>query len=281
VAVNVLWLGMCAGRLAAQDAQPGVIRMKESDVSDERARAHFRMGTSLYESGRFKEAAEEWSEAYALSQRAALLYNVYVAHRDASDWPQAGEALRRYLATDHPDAKLRLNLEARLRAIESALASAQPTAAPGPNASPTDEPAPEPAPMPSPAQLPTPTTQPSPHHVSAVPIVLLASGAAVVVGGVVTGFITRSKVADIEKACPHDLCPHGFDLEGQRGSARTMAVATDVLLGAGIALAAVGSVLWLTDERSTESRPASSALRVSPALACGRSGCKAQIQGQF
>jgi hypothetical protein len=286
-----LWLGvfaqlaLVANPLFAQDAQPGLIRMADAEVSDERARAHFKAGTSLYESGRFKEAAEEWNEAYALSRREALLYNIYVAHRDASDWPGAGDALRRYLATTHPDAKLRLNLEARLRAIDSALeAKAAEQPGPLPDSDATAMPPAEVEPAPArPAEL-TPRASASSARagVSPLPIVLLATSAAFFAGGAVTGVITNGKVSDLEQACPKDVCPRDFDLDAKRKSASSMALVTDVLFGTGIVVAAFGAVLWLTSGESGESRAtAATAANFTPTLACGSTGCAAQVRGEF
>jgi hypothetical protein len=115
-----------------------------------------------------------------------------------------------------------------------------------------------------------------------VPIVLLATSGALLAGGVVTGLITNGKVADLEKACPGDVCPRGFDLDAKRKSAGAMALVTDVLFGAGIVVAAFGAVLWLTGGESGESR-ATAAIESSftPTVACGTTGCAAQVRGQF
>ena len=149
---------LLAAAHARADEPPKLAQMRDADMSDERARAHFKAGTSLYESGRFPEAAEEWEQAFQLSQRAALLYNIYVAHRDASNLPKAIDALTRYLATNDADASQRLNLEARLRAMQTAQAAteeqkkaseANAVAAPAPEAAP-----PASAPPPSAAAAP-------------------------------------------------------------------------------------------------------------------------------
>lgn len=55
----------------------------QRQLADEQARAHFRVGQSMYDAGRFAEAAHEFEEAFRLSQRSELLFNAYVAFRDA------------------------------------------------------------------------------------------------------------------------------------------------------------------------------------------------------
>ncbi len=79
----------------------------EADAGgDDVARRHFRLGRAHYANGEFAQAATEFEQAYHLSNRPALLYNVYVAYRDAQDLPHAASSLSEYLrlvpnAPDH------------------------------------------------------------------------------------------------------------------------------------------------------------------------------------
>ena len=57
-------------------------------ANDDEGRVHFRLGTAYYESGRFRQAAAEYQQAYDLSRRPALLYNIFLAWRDAGDVAQ-------------------------------------------------------------------------------------------------------------------------------------------------------------------------------------------------
>lgn len=271
-----LWLGVSlgAGQVRA-DEGPGLIKMGESDMSDNRARAHFKVGTSLYESGRFKEAAAEWESAYALSKRDALLYNIYVANRDASDLPKAIDALRRYLATDAVDPTQRLNLEARLRAMQGSVDAANEAKAadstPPPSAAEPTTPA-QPAPAAAPGNE-------SSSSSSVLPVALVITGGALVAGGLVMGLVTNAKVSKIEDSCPKDLCPPSFELEDERSGARTFAGVTDLLLVSGALVTTVGVVLWLMNgEPSTEQAPSAS---MTPALACATTGCAASFTGSF
>jgi tetratricopeptide (TPR) repeat protein len=70
------------------------------------AKAHFNTGQAYYEHGRFVDAAHEFEEAYRLSGRAPLLYNMGKAYDGASDFADALDAYQRFLdATprDNPD----------------------------------------------------------------------------------------------------------------------------------------------------------------------------------
>lgn len=96
----------------------------DADMTDAQARAHFRLGAAAYEAGRFADAAQEFEIAYGLSGRPQLLYNVYLAYRDAQDTPNAARALRGYLA-GVPDAPDHDHLQARLTALEATVTSDQ------------------------------------------------------------------------------------------------------------------------------------------------------------
>jgi tetratricopeptide (TPR) repeat protein len=247
------------------------------DMSEEEAKARFKVGRSLYDAGRFAEAGAEWMKAYELSQRAELLYNVYVAYRDASDQPRAIDALDRYLkGSPQLDAETRLNLEARLRSMQEA--AARGGVAPAPDVL-TEEPAQSAAPAEQAAPV-TPTatrssTDAAPAERSIVPYVLLGAGGALVVGGAITGLIVLSEVSDLEDACPGDRCPDGASLD-DRDSAKTLAIVTDVLLGVGVATAAVGAVLLLMQDDAAAERDEARA-----ALGCGPTGCMASVRGHF
>src|SRR5688500_8532502 len=83
---------------------------------DDEARRHFRLAEAHYANASFEEAAREFEEAYRLSQRPQLLYNIYLAYRDAADIDHAADALRRYLELV-PDAEGAAMLRGRLAAL--------------------------------------------------------------------------------------------------------------------------------------------------------------------
>ncbi|MDH5670907.1 MAG: hypothetical protein OEZ06_02100 [Myxococcales bacterium] len=92
----------------------------ESDPSerDRKARERFEQGRSAYEEGRYRDAWEHFREAYLLSGRPQLLYNVgQSADRLRLD-AQALDAFRLYLK-HLPDAENRREVENRIRALEA------------------------------------------------------------------------------------------------------------------------------------------------------------------
>jgi tetratricopeptide (TPR) repeat protein len=259
----------------------GVIDM--GSMSDEQAKAHFKVGKSLYESGRFAEAAVEWEQAYSLSHKAPILYNLYVAYRDASDLPKAIGALRRYLATDEADAAARVNLQARLHAMEESNTRAS---QPAPQ-SPADKlavspPATEPAIAREPASRDVPAPPPrdaEPELRSHVlSYVLLAAGGALIVSGVATGIVTSGKISDIKDACPNATCPASYNLDSNRSDARVWRALTVSLAGAGVVTASIGAILLFTGGSRGE---AESSGHPTVAFACAPSGCAGSVRARF
>src|SRR5262245_46707654 len=61
------------------------------------AKAHFRTGEIYYEKARFPDAAREFEEAYRLSSRPELLYNMGKAYDGDGDAARALNAYRQFL----------------------------------------------------------------------------------------------------------------------------------------------------------------------------------------
>jgi tetratricopeptide (TPR) repeat protein len=274
--------------LAATAFGQGVIDM--GGMSDQEAKSHFKVGKSLYETGRFSEAAAEFEKAYALSNKVELLYNVYVAHRDASDLPKAIDALRRYLQLAQLDESARVNLQARLRAMEEANSraatapAAAPAAAPQPGAEPAAEPQPsaeasQPPPEPAPAAAARSADYEVDADSSALPHALIAIGGAAVASGVVAAILAANKISDIEDSCEDDVCPppSEFDLEGERDDARTLRTIAFALLGGGVVVGGAGVTLLVLDS----GEPASSEPGPQAGLRCGAAGCVGTVSGRF
>jgi tetratricopeptide (TPR) repeat protein len=72
----------------------------ENDV--ELAKAHFNTGQIDYDKGRFVEAAHEFEEAYRLSGKTLLLYNMGKSYDGASDFAHALDAYRRFMSATSP-----------------------------------------------------------------------------------------------------------------------------------------------------------------------------------
>lgn len=252
----------------------GITRIEENEMGDdERAKAHFRVGQSLYDAGRFNEAAEEWQKAFDLSQRSELLYNIYVAYRDgATSNDKAVAALQRFLELGQMDATRRLQLEARLGAMQEALAR---NAAPAPVE-------PEPAPM-EPTPAPVATTEDSGGSSLVVPIVVMATGGVFLAVSAFAGLRAIAIESGLEDDCmPNNVCPANVDLKSERDKGKTFVTINTVTGIVGLAGVATGVVLLLlnmNDNESADTTGEASASRVS--FGCTDTGCTGVLQGTF
>jgi tetratricopeptide (TPR) repeat protein len=101
---------------AAATAQP-VASNAVSPEADRAAREHFTRGREAFSNGDFATAAREFSQAYELSGRPQLLYNIGTAYERLHNWEEANLALSRYLERV-PDASDRAEVQARLNVIQ-------------------------------------------------------------------------------------------------------------------------------------------------------------------
>jgi tetratricopeptide (TPR) repeat protein len=88
--------------------------------SDRKARALFKQGREAYEDGRYRDAWDYFRQAYVLSKRPELLYNVGQAADRLRMDREALEAFKLYLAR-LPEAENRREVENRVRALEERL----------------------------------------------------------------------------------------------------------------------------------------------------------------
>ncbi|MBK6575829.1 MAG: hypothetical protein IPG17_06490 [Sandaracinaceae bacterium] len=274
----------------AQTGAGAPVQDEPVESVEDTARSHFRVGQLMYGEGRFDEAAAEFDRAYELSGRPQLLYNAFLAHRDAGHVPEAVARLRQYLEQT-PDAVDRETLERRLAAMEETLEQQRREA----SMSAEERAALE-------AERARIAAEADEHRTDAerlredreresqrrnpTPLIIMGTGAGVLVGGVILGVITQTtSLADLEDNCPNDVCVSGFDLDGTRSEARRRTITTDVLLSVGAATAVTGLVLLLIqrkryaaddDEASTASNR-----HTDVAGGCGPQGCNMNVQVTF
>ena len=211
----------------------------QGSLDDEAARQLFMAGRALYQSGRFSEAADQWQRAYDLSGRSELLYNVYVARRDAGEVELAANALRQYLdeVEDVPD---RVALEARLSGLESQLASQRA------QAEATREAEAEAARARAEAEAAAARQEEGGR--SPIPWIVAGVGGALVVAGAITGGLALGAVSELEDNCPNDQCPTTYtEFDDDLDEAETLVTVTDLLLFSGGILAAAGLTWGILD----------------------------------
>jgi tetratricopeptide (TPR) repeat protein len=244
-------------------------------ASEKAARDAFERGRVFYDSGQFAQASAAFEEAYKLSGRDALLYNLYLAYRDASELEKAAQALRGYLAKV-PNIENRAQLEARLAALEHNLARQReqqgiaPVAPVAAVVAPTAS-----APVEPSAPLPVSAPSRSPRFYAGIS--LAAVGAAAMLTSIATGVLTKKREQKLEDNCDGRSCD--ASLQDTADSGKRLARTTDALLFGGVALAGAGAALLVFGglERPTphtSGRPHLSA-------ACSLDGCVAHSTLRF
>lgn len=265
----------------APSADPPREQISQEGLDDEVARQRFNIGRSLYDAGRFVEAGREFVDAFRLSPRPILLFNAFVAYRDAGDLDNAVDNLRRYLEVE-PAAPNAAQLQIRLQGMEEALqqqrerdaaaqAEAEREAAERAAAARAEA---EREAAEREAALQAQLDQQQGSGVAWLPWTLVGVGAAMGIAGTATGVVTLGRVDDIAAMCPNDTCPPGVSLSDERSDAKTLGIVTDLLLFGGGAIAVTGVVLLIAGVgRASEPPPASAA--------CGPDGCSLQLRGSF
>lgn len=264
-------VGSAAAQVAAgppADVPAGALQSVE--IEDRAARQLFEVATMHYQQGRFTDAAQEYEQAYRLSNRPGLLYNAFLGYRDAGERRDALRVLRAYLAAvpDRPD---RTVLEARAATLEREVAESERVAAAEPTPTPPPTPDEPPASVPPPIAAPHPSDRARAEPSRVLPIVLFGVGGALVAAAVVTGIVTLGQHADLADACPSGTCAPS--LQGDIDSMQSFALATDILAVTGIAAASAGLVLWLTARAGPESSES-----VHTSFGCGPAGCGAFVR---
>lgn len=226
---------------------------------DERARLHFASGASYFDAGNYERALEEFQTAFDLSQRADLLYNIYLSHERLGNLDEAIANLERYLADVEMDAERRAVLEQRLANLR-ARAAASETEPPTPQETGTDTPTEtdtsaadttETQTSPAPAPAPSPADDSGSGLSTAALFAFIAAGTGLVLAGVF------GTMALVEYNGLDDDCGPGCS-DDQVSSLRTFNLIADISLGVAVVGGILGAVLQATGGGSDD-EPAATA----------------------
>ena len=244
----------------AQPAQP-----EQVELEDSAARGLYQVALAHYEQGRFLDAAHEFEEAHRLSGRIALLYNAYLAYRDANRRAEAARTLRAFLEGS-PDAPDRTMLEARLAALDEEIRQAGTATTTGTgngSGASTTANGGTATSMGTGGRDSSHRDAPPPREQRSllVPIVLLSAGGALLVGAGVAGAVVLGWHGDLEEQCTGGICDRS--LESKVHNLDTLSIVADGLGLAGIVAAGIGVVLLLVggddDGERDPSAPAAAA----------------------
>lgn len=229
------------------------------------AAEHYKAGVAAFDAGRFAEALAAFTEAYNLSSKTDLLYNLGVCAEKVGDRDKAIAYYRLYLE-EKPDAEDAAEVKARLEALQgkAEAPAAQPAAAPA-------KPSPAPPPDDEGAGY-TGDGEPkkSPHT---GPILLMSLGGLVVVTGAITAASAYRTHQDLESTCSPDCSDDKVD------NLRGVALAADLQFAVGGAAVAAGFLWWLLKTRHEES--ADETVGIEAAAFAAPDGGGLLLQGRF
>ena len=259
-------------------------RMAEAqgEMHDAQARQIFEVGQSLYRAGRFREAAAEFEQAYALSDRPPLLFNIYVAARDAGDTEHAASALERYLAAMPADLPDRVALQARLASMRETIARDQAAAQQHQQQVEEQQRVIAERERILAEQQRQLADERARHReydrtLPTTGWILAGVGAAALAAGAVTGIFSLDQTNSLRARCGGDMeCP--MSEQGAISDVKTLVNITDgLLIGGGVIVAAgITMVLIGPSEIQPTEQPA-----VQVSASCGPDGCVGFARGRF
>jgi tetratricopeptide (TPR) repeat protein len=274
---------------AAPEAAPPPPEPDLPPVDEEQARIHTRLARAFYGSGRFEEAAREFERAYMHSRRPEVLYDIFLARRDAGQIGQAIEALERYLdlvpeAPQRDILTVRLSnmrrLEARRnrsREADEAQDGNEPETA---AEAPPSEVEPE-ASAPAVLRPRREDLEAEDESRSRLPAVVMTTGASLIVAGAITGGLALRTERQLVRMCGQEgVCPPDTSFEAKAARGSRLATATDVLLGLGIASLGAGVALHFLLEDVTARAPTRPD-GPTASLGCGPGGCMGTVRVGF
>jgi tetratricopeptide (TPR) repeat protein len=246
-------MGLQRGILALVLLASALTPARALTEDEERAKAHFLAGQSYYEQASYTDALKEFNEAYRISKKPALLYNLARCHEALEQYGEAVTLLERYLQDD-PDASDRETIETRiahLKQRQRAVEQERPR--------PLETPAP-PGVAPAP---PAPAAAAAPPRKRKWTWIVGGVGVAALAGALGTGIASQLEYNSLASSCTNNKCSPSkvSDPQGRIDRGRQLALATDVLWPVGAAAVAASVVLFVVEGR----HPATHA-RVAPWL---------------
>jgi predicted DNA-binding protein YlxM (UPF0122 family) len=219
---------------------------------EERAKAHFLAGQSYYDQASYNDALREFNEAYRISKRPALLYNIARCHEALEQFPEAVQMLQRYLEED-PTTSDREAVETRIHNLKE-----RQEHVPKP---------PAPAPPPQPAVV-APVKPTPPHRKRIYTWVVGGIGVGALAAALGTGVASQLSYNDLKSKCTGNVCDPTSVADAQHkiDQGKHLALATDILWPIGAAAVATGVVLFFVEGRHPKEHASLVVPLVGPSL---------------
>jgi tetratricopeptide (TPR) repeat protein len=219
---------------------------------EERAKAHFLAGQSYYDQAAYADALKEFNEAYRISKRPALLYNIARCYEGLDELDKAVASLQDYLAQSQT-ADDREPVQQRIKNLQGRLAARLPRHPPVERGEPKPAP-PQPTPpappatatAAPPATASAPASKPAPRK-RVWTWVVGGIGIGALAGALGTGIAAQMDYSDLNSHCMMNVC--SGNLAGEASSGKQLALATDVLWPIGAVAMVTAIVLFVVEGR--------------------------------
>ena len=223
---------VCLAALVFEPAAFGdAQRPPDVDPDTEIARRHFEKGSELYGSGRYAEAVAEFEAARRAKPLPAFDYNIARAHDRMEHTREAIAAYERYLeaAPSAPDAG---DVRARIAELRGRLGA-------------------------TPATIALKEPGPLPPRRRVLAWTVGGTGAALLVGSLAAGLVAHARYGALSSECTADggcSAVTAPDAQILIDGGHSAAIASDVLLGVGLAAVAAGIALYIVERRRPAER---------------------------
>ena len=220
-------------------------------TADSMARDLYKEGDSAYAEGRYEDALGAFQQAYDLSKRPLLLYNIGNALERLGRLAESADALEKYLPNAKPSEKK--VLEKRIENLRKRASEKQPEPVAEPVAGPEPQ---EPEPKAEPVDRPKHERAPRPESDAGVETagaptlgwVLVGVGGAAIGTGAVFGALALGARKDVDASCKDangkKLC--AADAQPAIDRDKRYSLFADIGFGVGAAAAGVGTYLLLS-----------------------------------
>jgi tetratricopeptide (TPR) repeat protein len=215
---------------AEAKAEPGAAAEPKAEPSEQdlaQAKTKYIEGKQHYEAGKFDLALAAFTEAYNLSNKPDLLFNLGVCSEKLGQDRKAIAYYELYLE-ENPEASDRHEVAMRLDELKASQAGpAEPAAAPAP------------APLPVEDEL---IIEEDEETTVFWPGLMVGLGGVLLASGAVTAGIAYNKYDKLDKSCAPDCADSKVD------GVKRAALAADIQLVVGGAVAVAGVIWWLTSD---------------------------------
>jgi len=233
-------------------------------TDDDRARAHFASGTAYYDQARYRDAAREFEEAFALSARPELLENAARSYERALLFDEAIGAIQRLRALQpESDATLAQRITS-LEELRDRVHGDHDAPAPVEDAI---------APVPEEPVVPE-SPPPSSSYVSVPGLVTLIAGGVLGLAAIGTGVGSAVLYDSVRGSCTNGACPESRRADADTGSA--LALTSTVLTFVAPVAIGVGILLLLLD--TGPSRPSAEHAHLEWTSGPGELGLGARVR---